>query len=352
MRAAEARRNTMEEPEMNLTKDHVTPRLGRMEQLASIRRYVLDDGKGRGMRAFEVRNASGLEFTVYPDHGLDIGPAVYKGLPLTWTTRNGPVAPAFYDASGAEWLRTWAGGLLTTCGWLNVGGPCETAEGAHGIHGRADHTPAEEVNARCRWNGDGEYVMEITGTIVHSRVFAENLVTERTITTRLGHPGVEIVDRTVNRGPSTMPLMQLYHMNFGWPLMDESTRLVAPEHAVQARDAEAEKGIREWDRFPAPVPNFPEQVFYHDLPADDKGNCTMRIVNSARGLAARVSFRKAELPYLVQWRMPGVCDYVMGLEPANCYPENQVAFARRGLLRRIEPGMTVETRIAFNVEEV
>ena len=114
----------------SLSKDYIMRRVGRIDQLASIRRYVLDDGKGRGSRAFEVHNGSGLTFTVYPDKGLDIGPAEYNGLPIAWMTPNGAVAPAFYDDQGAEWLRSWSAGLLTTCGWLNVGGPCTTPEGA------------------------------------------------------------------------------------------------------------------------------------------------------------------------------------------------------------------------------
>lgn len=52
-----------------------------MEQMASIGRYITDDGKGRGMRAFEIMNGSGFDFTDYPDRGLDIGPARYNGLP-------------------------------------------------------------------------------------------------------------------------------------------------------------------------------------------------------------------------------------------------------------------------------
>lgn len=335
--------------DIDFSRAHVLPHVGRMEQVASIRRYAFEDGKGRGMRAFEVTNGSGLDFTVYPDKGLDIGPARFNGLPLTWTTRNGPVAPAFYDASGAEWLRTWAGGLLTTCGLLNVGGPCTTAEGDHGIHGRADHTPAEEVNARAYWKTPDDYELEITGRIAHARVFGENLVTARTITTRLGWAGVELVDRTENLGPSTMPFMVLYHMNFGWPLVGESCRLVAPEHPVTPRDPAAAKGLAEWDTFRAPEPNFDEQVFYHDLPEDADGFCAVKIANPAFGPAVTVSFRKRELPYLVQWRMPGACDYVMGLEPANCYPESQVGIAKRGLLRHIEPGQVIETRVRVEV---
>ena len=111
------------------------------------------------------------------------------------------------------------------------------------------------------------------------------------------------------------------------------------------RDAEAAKGIDEWDRFLPPTANFAEQVIYHDLPADEKGYCAIRISNPAFGPDVTLSFRKAELPYLVQWRMPGVGDYVMGLEPANCLAEDYNSMAKKGLLRHIEPGQMVETRI-------
>jgi len=333
----------------DFTKKGICGRVGRMDQLASIRRYQLEDGKGRGMRAFEVTNASGLDFTVYPDRGLDIGPARYNGLPLTWMTQNGPVAPAFYDKSGVEWLRTWGGGLVTTCGWLNVGGPCETAQGEHGLHGRADVTPAEEVNTRTFWDEDGDYVLEITGKIAHTRVFGENLVTTRTITTRLGKAELQLVDSTENCGFETMPLMQLYHMNFGWPLICEKTRLIADSHRVVPKDAEAAKGVAEWDVMPPPTQGFAEQVLYHDLPEDADGNCAIIIANPDFGANVRLSFRKAELPYLVQWRMPGRGEYVMGLEPGNCEPVGQVAFGKTDRLRRIEPGQVVETRVRVDI---
>lgn len=333
------------------SKAFVEARVGRVSQIADIRRYSIEDGKGRGMRAFEVFNSSGFDFVVYPDRGLDIGLARFNGKSLTWMTMNGPVAPAFYDASSAEWLRTWMGGLLTTCGWMNVGNPCVTEDGSHGIHGRMDHTPAEEVNTRCYWNDKGEYTMEITGNIVHARVFGENLVTSRTISTRLGWPGVIVIDRTENVGSVSQPLMQLYHMNFGWPLIDESTRLVAAPHEIKPRDADAEKGVAEWATMPPPTKGFAEQVIYHDLPMDGDGFCSMRIENPKFGPAVSLSFRKAELPYLVQWRQAGVGAYVMGLEPANCYPIGRNDFAKTGLLRQIEPGQVVETEIRLQVEK-
>ena len=115
------------------------------------------------------------------------------------------------------------------------------------------------------------------------------------------------------------------------------------------RDAEAEKGVSEWDRFLPPTADFAEQVIYHDLPADGNGFCTMWITNPAFGADVALSFRKAELPYLVQWRMPGRGDYVMGLEPANCYAEDYNSMAKKGLLRHIEPGQVVETSVRLSL---
>lgn len=324
-------------------------RLGKIDQIASIRRYTLDDGKGRGMRAWEVCNGSGLAFTVYPDKGLDIGPATFNGLPIAWMTPNGAVAPEFYNPDGFEWLRTWSGGLLTTCGLLNAGGPCETAEGPQGLHGRADHTPAEEVNSKGMWLDDGRYMLEVSGTIAHTKVFGEKLITRRTIRTYLGSPEIELIDRTENAGFATMPLMQLYHMNYGWPLVDESTEIVTAEHEAIPQNDWCRANLADWAKFQPPTPGIAEQVFYHDIPADASGMCRVSLVNRNRGLKLNLSFRKAELPYLVQWKMPGCGEYVCGLEPANCFPEGQNAIAKRGILRHIEPGQVIETRLAVSI---
>ena len=335
---------TMNSNPLSIAREDILRRVGRIEQVASIRRYVIDDGKGRGSRAFEVRNGSGFEFTVHPDRGLDIGAASFNGLPVAWTTPNGTVAPAFYDDRGAEWLRSWQGGLLTTCGLLSVGPECDTPEGHQGQHGRFDNIPAEGVNTSCRWE-NGRYVMEVTGDIAHTRVFCEKIVCHRTIRTVLGEPFVEVEDRFENMGYEPVPLTLLYHMNLGWPLVDEGARLFAAAHKVVARDAKAEVGIGEWDRMIAPSHGFAEQVFYHDIPAGADGHSVVSMVNEKLGISLEISFDKKELPNLVQWRMMGEGEYICGIEPANCYPEGQPAIKACGMLRMIAPGETVCTHV-------
>ena len=321
-----------------------------MEQIASIRRLVSDDGKGRGMRVLEINNGSGLAFTVYPDRGMDIGQTYYKGTPLAWVSRSGEVSPQFYDAQGFEWLRSWGGGLLTGCGLANVGGPNAAQGDSHGLHGRLSHIPAEEVNTAAEWSEDGVYTLSVRGRVRHSKVFGENLVLTRQITTVFGETSITVRDTVENQGFTAAPFMLLYHLNLGWPLVDKGTTLEAPKHEVTPQNERAAAGLSKWPEVTEPLPNFAEQVFYHSLPKNRQGLASMRLVNQNLGIAFRVTYRVAELPYLIQWKMMGEGEYVVGLEPANCYPEGQEQVAKRGLLRTLAAGEKVETFLNLSVE--
>jgi hypothetical protein len=334
----------------NFTPSFLKPRLGAMEQLASVRRLLSDDGKGRGMRIVEVSNGTGLSFTVYPDRGMDIGPASYRGTPLAWLSRNGEAAPALYDPSGIEWLRTWAGGLLTGCGLANVGGPGAVNGDPHGLHGRLSHLPAEELNTSAAWSDDGAYTLSVSGRMRHSRVFGENLTLTRRITAVLGDAAITVRDTVENRGFAPAPFMLLYHINLGWPLVDQGAVLDAPRHKVVPQNEHAAAGLADWATFTAPVPGFAEQVYYHTLPPNRQGLASARLANKKLGLAFRVTYRVAELPHLVQWKMMGQGEYVVGLEPANCFPEGQAQNAARGALRTLAPGEKTETFLKLSVE--
>ena len=71
-------------------------------------------GSARGMRAIEVKNGSGLSFTVLPDRNMDISYASYKGIPLSFVSKVGEKSPVFYEES--DFLRNFTAGLITTCG--------------------------------------------------------------------------------------------------------------------------------------------------------------------------------------------------------------------------------------------
>ena len=161
-------------------------------------------------------------------------------------------------SGGGGWLRSFGGGLLVTCGLQNVGEPSERYGEELGLHGRISNTPAALLAREVRWDGE-KYLLQARAEVRESRVFGADLVLRRTISARMGEPCVRIEDTVCNEGHRPEPLMLLYHINLGWPLLDETARLVGPEdpgEPPEPRDAEAQKGLKDWDTFAPPTPGF------------------------------------------------------------------------------------------------
>ena len=336
---------------MNFDRKNILSKVGSMRQAASIRRAVLDDGKGRGMRIIDVDNGSGLRFTVYPDRGMDIGEASFCGTPLAWLPAE-PGNPESYDPAGINWLRSWGGGLLTGCGLLNVGGPCEAGGEAHGLHGRLSHITASQVNSSAEWSDDHTYNLSVSGKVSQSRVFGEHLQLTRTISCIAGINTITIEDSVENCGFSPQPFMLLYHMNFGWPLVNENSFISAPDHQVLPQGETAAKGLAQWDKMSPPLPGFAEEVFYHDIPVDADGMSAISLINPDAKIRLTVACRKAELPFIVQWKQMGQREYVLGLEPGNCIPENQNGNRDKGLLKMIAPGEKIDHKVTVTLEKL
>ena len=326
-------------------------RVGRLEQVAGVEPLVLDDGPARGVRAMRVRTGSGLSFLVLPDRGMDLDAADYGSVPLTWVSPTGVVAPSYYDPQGEGWLRSFHGGLLVTCGLQNVGPPGEIS----GLHGRISNTPASHVARETRWDERG-CIFEARGEVRESRVFGANLVLRRTISARLGESRISIEDTVHNEGFEREPLMLLYHINLGWPLLDETSRLTGPGggETPEPRDDEARAGLDTWDRFAGPTRGFRERVFYHRPVAGADGWTEARLENPALagGLALSVRFRPEELPEFVQWTMTGEGTYVLGLEPATCRVGGYEAEEAAGRVIRLEPGEVRRYRLELAVSPI
>jgi Domain of unknown function (DUF4432) len=327
------------------SRSELLAHVGDLSQLAGIELGEWSEGVERGVRVADVRTGSGLDVTVLLDRGMDLGPASYRGLPLTWISPAGFAHPAHYDPVGTGWLRTFGGGLMAGCGLTFLGAADEDDGETLGLHGRLSHLPAWHVRVGEEWNGD-ECSFWVKGEMRQARLFGENLRLTRCITTGLGHSQILIQDQVENLGATSSPLMILYHINLGFPLLDETCTLMAEPHAVRSRDVVAEPGLSDWMRFQPPTRGYSEQVFYHDLPSADDGWARIIIVNPTRHLSLSVRFQKATLPNLIQWKMMGQGAYVLGLEPANCSVEGRSRERERGTLQFLEPG----ERRAFQVE--
>ena len=322
----------------NWTRQELLQRVGHVDQIAGIKLAEAADGLERGTRMLQVWTGSGLCFTVQADRALDISACNYKSMSLAWASPVGVVHPAYYESEGLGWLRSFPGGLLATCGLDHYGAPCHDAGEALGLHGRVGNLPARSVGYRTQWVED-EYELEITGEVRQTRVFGENLVLRRRISTRLGSSKIRIEDLVANEGFTPHPHMILYHFNLGFPLVGEDSRVHLEAEQTIARDADAEAGLADWMNLQSPTAGYREQVFRHVLKADAHGKAHVEVENPALGLGLRWTYDKASLPHLFQWKMMGEGTYVLGIEPGNSSGiEGRATARQRDDLPHLQPG--------------
>ena len=55
-------------------------------------------------------------------------------------------------------------------------------------------------------------------------------------------------DKIVNEGSAPSPLMYMYHMNIGYPLLTENSEFYINSYEVVPRDEEAKKGLAQWNQ--------------------------------------------------------------------------------------------------------
>jgi hypothetical protein len=315
-------------------------RVGRLEQISGIEPCVLAGGLAEGVRALHVRSGSGLAFTVLPDRCLDIPMITFNGRPLCWYSRNGIVGPQFCEPGGNGFLRSFTGGLLTTCGLRNFGPPCRVDGEDFPMHGRIGSLPASDVAWGAAWDGD-ECTFWIEGSVRESSVFGEDLTLHRRIQTRLGGTSLRIENVVRNEGWRAEGHMILFHMNVSFACLSPHSLLLVDPLSVDPRDDEARKGLAEYNRFTDPQPGFQEQVFTLDLKPDAAGYTAAALVNPAldNGLGLRIRWPKEQLPWMVEWRMLGQGEYVVGLEPVNCPTiQGRAEAVKRGTLPTLQPG--------------
>jgi galactose mutarotase-like enzyme len=325
--------------------------IGNLSQLGGTRHYELSDGWARNMRAIDVNAGAGLHYTILPDRGMDISLASFKGNNLVFLTPNGETHPAYYEAEKLGWLRTFSAGLLTTCGLTYFGPPVKDGNEELGLHGRYSTIPAKQVSDKSGWIGD-DYHIKVSGIIEEGRLFGDKLRLEREISSILGENKIIITDKITNFGRQASPYTILYHMNLGYPMLSKDAELIIQASETLARDADALSGLKEFNRFPEPQASYNEQVFHHIMKGDSKGETSATLVNKKLGISLKIQFNIASLPYLTQWKMMGIGEYVLGLEPCNVPCKDRKSLREENILPVLQPGESVNNKIEISVTEI
>ncbi len=327
------------------SKKEIAEYFGRLEQVAGITSFTYNSGRAKGLKAKEIKTGTGLRYTVLLDRGLNIGKASYQGIPLAFLSSTGEVAPYFYEAETDGWLRSFTGGLLTTCGLRQVGTPCQDQGEKLGMHGRISNIPAEKISEEINWKGN-ECYLNLSGLIKEAKPLSYNLELHRKISSKLGENKIFIKDIVVNKGSNITPIMILYHFNIGHPILASKAELELNSEKATPRDEVAKNRSENYDEFLKPTTNYPDTVFYHEIPKDENGWCSVAIFNSEIEKGLQISYKKDTLPKFVQWKYTNKGDYVIGLEPSNCRVEGRKKARERGELQFLAPGERKE----FNLE--
>lgn len=314
-------------------------------QVGGIEAYQMDDGAGGGVRTLCVNTGGGLRYRVLVDRGLDIDQAFLNEHSLSFLTYKGTPSPTRALDHGLDWLKGFPGGLLTTCGPFNIGGPCDDAGESVGLHGSHSNSPAtiESVIQPDLRNGTDE--MRIVGRIRYGKLFGPCVELKRTILSRLGSNTIEFEDEFFNAGNTTVPHAWLLHINLGYPLVDAGAEFcydakVEPLPADLSR--ERFKDAAKYKKVPAPSERYDgsnEEVAYLFPKAQDKsGRTTVGLVNRKLGMGIAIHYSVREFKRCVNWQHFGKHEYVTALEPSNGSVEGRAKDRKDGVLDNLKPG--------------
>ena len=320
----------------------MNPYIGHSSQLCGVEEVRLVGGKGDGMRLLQLRNAAGLAMTVCADRCADIYRLNFKGDNMGYFSANGYVAPAYYDEPGAGFLKSFTAGFLTTCGLTAVGSPCTDEGETLPLHGTVGNIPCE----RIWWDEDEENIY-IHAIVNDSGIFARKLMLRRTITCGKHINIIKITDTIENQGDQESPVMILYHMNMGYPLLSENAVVEIPSVSVKPRNAHAAEDLDTWNKMLQPTPGFEEQCYFHNF--ENEGKASIYNPDIRKGLT--ISFDPKSLDHFTEWKMMGYRDYVLGLEPGNCHPDGRDVMRKEGKLKFLAPSESITYEVTINLYE-
>jgi hypothetical protein len=317
--------------------------VGDLRQIAGYQRVQLQEGRGRGNELLLVRNGSGLSFQISISRAFDIGLCEVYGIPISWISATGPVAPQFYEKDGREWNRSFEGGLLATGGLTYMGKPNMDEGEALGLHGRISATPAELLRSEAMQVND-TYELIFQGRVRQASAIGENLLLTRTIRTALGTNSISIVDEITNESFSPVDHMILYHFNLSFPLISETCRIHIPE-AQTRRWIQGDGPVEGWDHFKEPSSAAPTVLLHEGIQGENGWvqvcvENEVHVNNKEQTMCVNFRYPHEACPFLSQWQNSTKGEYVLALEPGNTSTEGRAVHRERGTLPRLQPQET------------
>jgi hypothetical protein len=326
-------------------------------QVGGIEAYSIDEGPARGVRALCFNTGGGLRYRVLVDRGLDIDQAFFNQHSLAFLTHKGLTPPTRGLDRGLDWLQSFGGGLVTSCGPFNVGPPGIDAGEELGLHGPHSNTGATIESIVQPDPHSGRHEMWVTGIVRYGAFYGPCVQVRRTISSVLGSNTISFIDEFTNSGNQAVPHAWLLHINFGYPLVDAGAEICCDSPKVEPTDAPEsiarfKPGV-DYKRLLGPQethrgPNSAVAYFF-PKPTDRAGNTTVAIVNRKLSLGVAIHYNTRQFPRLGNWQHFGSREYVTALEPMNGTVDGRAKDRERGLLDTLKAGGKKEYRYQLEV---
>lgn len=296
-------------------------KISNFQQAASLRRYTLTEGGANGLRVLDCDNGK-IRFLLNESKALDIMQLYCEGKNISFVSKNG------FKAEQGDFLQRFEGGMVYTCGLDSVG----AREGfpLHGtLHGRA----AKITRAECSNRG-----IFVEGEISDTALFGKNLLLKRRIYSDIGSDMVTLEDTLVNLGFREEDYSLLYHVNVGYPMLDEGAEIRAEIEEAIPRTPWAEERAAQRSIITAPVPEEEETCYFLRL----KEPC-VSLENKKIQKRFSLAYSGDTLPEFVQWKSMASGDYALGLEPCTTKLDDGFHYSK------IAPNEEISFRLRLSV---
>ena len=279
-------------------------RISNFQQVASIRRYTLTEGRGKGLDVLDCDNGK-IRFLLNVSKACDIMQLYHEGQNMSFVSKNG------FTKREIPFLRRFEGGMLYTCGLDSVGG----REG-YELHGTLHNIPAEIIRAECNESG-----IVVETIIRDTALFGQNLVMKRRVFTEIASDSVSVEDTLFNEGYKAEEYCLLYHINVGYPMLDNGAKVVADVESYTPRTAWAKQNETTMYAMNDAVPNQEETCYFLKLSKPE-----IALVNEKIGKKFTVSYSGDTLTHFVEWKSMASGDYALGLEPCTTELDDRFAY--------------------------
>ena len=299
-------------------------RISNFNQISGLRRYTVTEGTEKGIDVIDCDNGK-VRFLINVSKACDIMQLFHEGKNISFISKNG------FTLREIPFINRFEGGMLYTCGLNNVG----DREG-YELHGTIHNTPAQIIHSSCDENG-----IVVEAIIRNTALFGKNLVLKRKIMSALGQDKVTLVDTLINAGFSDEQYCLLYHINIGYPMLDDGARIIADVKSCEPRTDWSKQNISTIYDMCMPVANQTEFCYFLSM-----NSPKVSLINSKIGKSFTVSYSADTLPHFIEWKSMVSGDYALGFEPATTELDGKFKY------KTIRPGEEIVFSIDIDVENI